>query len=352
LHRLALFCALPLAAAGCAARTPAPPGTPAAAPAPRWSGPTLQVAAGGAFPTIQAAIDAAPATGARILIAPGTYREQLVVEKPGITLAGPDADASKAVIVFGASAGTTGGTLKSATLEVTAEDFRAQDLTIVNEWNRTHVQQFKGSQALALMVSGDRAVFRNVRFIGDQDTVYAGSSDCSPPGHGPAACTLTRQYFQRCFIEGNVDFIFGNSLAVFDRCEIHSNRHSIGYITAHGRQSEDEPGLFVFDHCRLTADAGVEHVWLGRPWRPMASVVFMSTEMGAHIEAPGFREWHPGETHYIESVFYAEYNSSGPGAHPGERDPHTRRLTPEEAARYQPSSVLRGSDGWNPAAAP
>ena len=88
---------------------------------------------------------------------------------------------------------------------------------------------------------------------------------------------------QSTFIEGNVDFNFGNSLAVFDKREIHSTPHVIGYLTAQGRQDAREQSLFVFNHCKLTAEPGVSHVWLGRPWRPLASVVFLNTEMGAHI---------------------------------------------------------------------
>ena len=145
-----------------------------------------------------------------------------------------------------------------------------------------------------------------------------------------------------------MDFIFGNSLAVFEKCEIHSTPHVIGYLTAQGRQDEGEQSLFVFNHCRLTAEPGVSHVWLGRPWRSMASVVFLNTEMGAHIEPPGWREWHPGETNYMESVFYAEYNSTGPGAHPKERDPHTKKLTPTEAAAYETKRILEGKDHWDP----
>jgi polygalacturonase len=313
---------------------------------------TLYVAASGSgdYYSIQRAVNVAPATGAVISIGPGTYRERVVVAKPNIVLRSPHADASKTVIVHDRSSGSTGSTFTTATVEVTGADFRAENLTFFNDFNRTHAQQQKGSQALALMVSGDRAIFRNMRLIGDQDTVYAGSGDCSPPGHESRRCTPTRQYFEGCFIEGNVDFIFGNSLAVFDRCEIHSNPHVIGYLTAQGRQDKDEQSVFVFNHCRLTADPGVSHVWLGRPWRPWASVVFLNTEMGAHIEPAGWREWHPGETRYMESAFYAEYNSTGPGAHPRERDAHTKRLSPIEAAAYETSQVLGGDDHFDPAA--
>jgi hypothetical protein len=75
----------------------------------------------------------------------------------------------------------------------------------------------------------------------------------------------------------------------------------------------------------------------------------MNTIMGAHIAPAGWREWHPGETHSIETSFYAEYNSSGPGAHLDERDAHVRKLTAGEAARYEPDRFLAGSDGWTPA---
>ena len=313
--------------------------------------PTLQVApSGAAYASIQRAIDAAPATGAVIAVGPGTYRERLLVEKANLFLRGTGADAGKTVVVFDSSAGSAGTGFKSATVEVRGRDFRAENLTFANDFNRTHAQEPKGSQALALLVSGDRAVFRNVRILGNQDTLYAGSSDCTPPGHDAMECTLTRQYFEGCYIEGNVDFIYGNSLAVFERCEIHSTPHSIGYITAHGKQGEDEQSLFVFDHCKLTAEPGVAHVWLGRPWRSLASVVFLSTEMAGHIEPAGWREWHPGETDYIESVFYAEYNSTGPGAHPAERDAHTKKLTAAQAAGFEPRRVLAGKDGWSPGA--
>jgi len=98
----------------------------------------------------------------------------------------------------------------------------------------------------------------------------------------------------------------------------------------------------------LTAEPGVSGVWLGRPWRDQASVVFIDTEMGAHIEPAGFREWHPGETRRLESVFFAERGSSGEGAHPGRRDPRVRQLTADEAKRFAARLVLAGADSWDP----
>jgi polygalacturonase len=300
--------------------------------------PTFYVAASGTgdYWSIQKAIDRAP-EGSTISIAPGEYRERLVINKPNIHLRSPYNDPKKTVIVADASAGTAGGTLHSATVEVRGDGFTAENLTFANDFNRTHPQLPQGSQALALMVSADRAAFRNMRFLGNQDTLYAGSKSCSG-AEGP--CVPARQYFADCYIEGNVDFVFGDGKTVFENCEIHSNRRSGGYITAQSKHYPEEDSGYVFDHCKLTAEPGVEHVWLGRPWRPYATVVFLNTEMDASLEPAGWREWHPGETKSLETVYYAEYGSTGPGARMAERDPHMHKLTAEEAAKFDPKKWL------------
>ena len=280
---------------------------------------------------------------------PGTYRERLKISKPGMHLRSANPDARKTVIVFDASAGADGGTLNSATVAVTGDGFTAENLTFANDFNATHPQLPQGSQALALMVTADRVVFRNIRFLGNQDTLYAGTPPCTPSADHP--CPTARQYFVDSYIEGNVDFIFGNSKAVFERCEIQSTPHGPGgYITAQSKNAAGEDSIYVFDHCKLTAAPGVEHVWLGRPWRPYAAVVFLNTEMGAHIEPAGWREWHPGETHSLETAYYAEFHSTGPGAHPGARDPRGKQLTAAEAGRYDPRRILAGTDHWDPIA--
>ncbi len=309
---------------------------------------TLYVAADGTgdFYSIQRALDAAPKDGALVLVAPGIYREVLTVDKPNIRLRSANSDAAKTVVVMDKSAGTAGGTLHSATVNVTADNFLAENITFQNDFNATHPQLSAGSQALALRVTGDRAVFRNVRMLGNQDTLYAGSRNCAPDGQN---CIPAQQYFSDCFIAGNVDFIFGDGKAVFDRCEIHSTAHKGAYITAQAKHYPEEDSGFVFNRCKLTADPGVTNVYLCRPWRPYATVIILDTEMGSHIDPAGWREWHPGETHSPDTAFYAEYDSTGPGAHPLERDPHTHFLSPEQVRRYAPSVFLLGSDNWNPA---
>jgi polygalacturonase len=310
---------------------------------------TLYVAADGTgdYYSIQRAIDTAAKEGASILIAPGTYHEVLTIDKPNIRLRSANSDAAKTVVVMDKSAGTSGGTLHSATVNVKADNFFAENITFENDFNRTHPQLPAGSQALALLITGDRGVFHNVRLLGNQDTVYAGSRNCSPDGQN---CIPARQYFSDCYIAGNVDFIFGDGKAVFDHCEIHSTPHAGGYITAQAKRYLEQDSGFVFNRCKLTADPAVtKSVYLGRPWRPYATVVFLNTEMGERIDPAGWREWHPGETHSIETAFYAESGSTGPGAHTGERDPHTHLLTPVQAKQYEPSTFLRGNDNWDPA---
>ena len=168
----------------CAERFPQFPETPTA-PAAAVTVPaedaTLYVAASGTgdYYSIQHAIDVAPATGAVISIAPGIYRERLKITKPNIHLRSAYDDPKKTVIVFDDSAASAGGTTKSATVEVHADNFTAENLTFSNDYNRTHEQVSQGSQALALLVNADRAVFRNMRLLGNQDTVYAASKGCS-----------------------------------------------------------------------------------------------------------------------------------------------------------------------------
>jgi polygalacturonase len=312
---------------------------------------TLYVAVDGTgdYYSIQRAIDVAPGGGAVISVAPGTYHEVLSINKPNIVLRSPYEDASKTVVVAGKSSGTSGGTLNSATVNVLANDFLAENISFVNDFNRTHLQLPQGSQAVALLVRGDRDIFENVRILGNQDTLYAGVGECTGTEAG-RSCPVGRQYFDHCFVEGNVDFIFGDAKAVFDHCVIRSNEHSVGFITAQSKSYLGQDSGFVFHHSRLEADAGVANVFLGRPWRPYATVVYMDSWMGAHILPEGWREWHPGETDYLPTAFFAEYHSSGPGADSSKREPHAIQLTREQAQKFEAENFLRGSDGWNPGA--
>jgi len=297
------------------------------------------------FKSIQAAVDAASADGIVIRIRPGIYRELVVIGKNHVQLRGIGSDPTQVVLSYDLSSGTAGGTGKSATAKITGDDFYAENLTFENTFSRNKPLTREGSQAVALRVTGDRAVFRHVRFLGYQDTLYADGKGCDSE---QGACRPARQYFADCYIEGNVDFIFGDALAFFDRCEIRALTHSTVYITAQSKRYEGERSGYVFDRCRLTAEPGAEKVYLGRPWRSHGSVVFMNTYMGPRIVPAGWLEWVHNGVPSLPTVFYAEYNSSGPGANPEARDSHSRQLTAAEAAKLGVKKFLAGDDNWNP----
>jgi len=308
---------------------------------------TITVGASGAdYTTIQAAVDAAPASGAVIRIKPGTYREVVHVDKPGIEFRGETKDPAAVVLVYGNSAASTCGTRCSGTLFVNGKDFVATEMTIANDYSKTsHVP----SQAVAVMVRGDRAVFRKVRLLGAQDTLYAASDGCQ--GADKSKCKPSRQYYTDCYIEGHVDFIFGDAKAVFENCEIRAIPHEAGgYLTAQSNTVPNQDGGYVFNDCRLTADAGVPNAsyYLGRPWRDYSTVIFLNTTIGAHINPEGWSTWKGSPTERLKTATYAEYNSSGPGANASAREPLSRKLTKDDARKYETKAYLKGSDGWDP----
>jgi pectin methylesterase-like acyl-CoA thioesterase len=289
---------------------------------------SFTVAADGSadFKTLQAALDAAPSSGVTIYIRPGIYRDKPVINKAHILLRGTGSDASQVVLSYDESSGTAGGTTKSASVTVAGADFFAENLTMENTFSRTRALTQEGSQAVALKISGDRSVLRNVRFLGFQDTLYANGK--------PA-----RQYFANCYIEGNGDFIFGDARAFFENCEIHSKAHKVVYITAQSKLHEEERSGYVFDHCRLTADDDANSIFLGRPWRAYSTVVFLNTLMGSRIEPEGWHEWEHDGKPSLPTVFYAEYKSSGPGANPARK-----QLSDAGAKQFELKTFF---DGWN-----
>ncbi len=290
-----------------------------------------------AFHTIQSAIDAMPSQGGAILIAPWTYREKLTIGKNGIPLRGTGADPRDTVIVYGDCAAAVGGTFKTPTLYAAGDDFHLTNLTVQNDcW--LHPEN-KPSQAVALAVTGDKAVITHVRLLGAQDTLYANKG---PNGR------MSRQYYADCYVEGHVDFIFGNAKAFFERCELHGIAHRSVMYTAQSKNSPDEDSAYVFDHCTLTADPAAEHITLGRAWRPYATVIFLNTRMDAPVIPEGWREWHPGTTDTLRTAYYAEYNSTGPGASPSTREPYSHQLTDAEAAKWSLRAFFDDDLSWLP----
>jgi PelA/Pel-15E family pectate lyase len=287
---------------------------------------TLTVAADGSgdSKTIQGAIDKVPAnnrTRIVIRVKPGIYTEQVRVpaDKPYISFIGQSAEKTK--ITFNLSNKETGSTSASYSVYIGGHDFYAENITFENSFGI-------GSQAVAVLIEADRAVFKNSRFLGWQDTLYAKNG---------------RQYYENCYIEGHVDFIFGQAAVVFDNCTIHSKGD--GYITAPMRFAADEPSGFVFVNSTLTSENTKDGVYLGRPWRDYGRTVFINTKMNAAVRAEGWNHWLPERE---KTAYFAEYNSSGAGANLNARVKWAHELTETEAKPFLPENFLKGRDGWNP----
>ena len=310
--------------------------------------PTVTVAADGSakFTTVQAAVDVAPEQGEVVRIAPGVYKEKLSISKNGVELRGMGERSEDVVLTYDDSAATAGGTGKSGSVTVTGNDFHAENLTIQNDWEKTHVRTQEGSQAVALKISGDREVLRRVRLLGDQDTLYATSDTCHEETDSP--CRAARMLFQDCYIAGHVDFIFGDAKAVFDHCELHAMAHPEVTITAQSKLYPLEDSGYLFLDCKITADPGVRELLLGRPWRAYSTVYFVNTRLAATALAPaGWAEW-GGR---LATSTYAEYRTSdGSGRldDTSRRIQGTRQLTSAEVEKLTVKAWLAGGDGWNP----
>jgi pectinesterase len=283
----------------------------------------------GDFRTVQEAINAVPDLRKKettIFIKKGIYKEKLVLagSKTIVHLVGEDRD--KTILTyddynqkknrFGEEVGTSG----SSSIYIYGTDFSAENLTFQNSAGPV-------GQAVAVWVAGDRAKFKNCRLLGFQDTLYT---------FGPGS----RQYYKDCYIEGTVDFIFGAGTAWFEGCTIFCKRG--GFVTAASTPDTARYG-YVFKNCKITGDAPAGSFFLGRPWRPYAKVVYLGCELGAIIKPEGWDEW--GKETNKQTAYYAEYQSTGPGANPAARVKWTHQLTAADAQRYTREKVLRD---WNP----
>lgn len=300
---------------------------------------SLTVGAGG-FATVQAAIDALPLSGGEIAVKPGTYREVVTIRKPHVHLHGTEDDPAKTVIVFN-NGPKAGGTFATPTVFVEAPDVTIDHLSVVNDLGSGH------GQGVALSVTADRFVARHLRILGAQDTLFATARYCYGD-YGP--CVAARQYFEDCYIEGNTDFIFGDAMAVFERCELHGIAEGSGVMyTAQSRHTESQHDSgYVFDHCRLTGakPEGRGTISLGRPWRPYATVVYLHTDIEAPVLPAGWTEWPRFGKPSLLTAFYAEYDSTGPGANPQAREPYSHQLTTAEAEQWSPKTFLKGWTPW------
>lgn len=303
----------------------------------------------GNYTSVQAAINAAPTgrtTPYVIFIKNGKYKEKINIPntKPFITIIGESV--ANVLLTYDDFSGKpmpgggVFGTSNSASFTVRAADFTAINITFENTTGES-------PQALAIYVDGDRSAFKNCRFLGGQDTVYAG-------GNG------ARQYFRNCYIDGTVDFIFGDARAVFDSCVIYAKTRTAAgssYITA-ANTKQTEPYGYVFRDSKIPVNRGGTVYFLGRPWQNDAATaeaaksynktVFLNSYLGSHIRPEGWSTWDAGTD--VTKITYAEYRSKrfdGTAADITQRVPWSRQLSDADAAFiYYDNAELFGS--WNP----
>lgn len=300
-----------------------------------------------------------------IHIEPGEYRERVEIHRPYVTLVGETADGVRIVGSLGAKmpsgdgSGIDGklGTFRTYTVLVDADDVRLENLTIVNDAGDGR----EVGQAIALYADGDRLVVDTCCITGRQDTLFLGPlppREVKPGGFiGPkqfAPRRVGRQYFRRCRIEGDVDFIFGGACAYFEGCEIRSLNRNMdvnGYVTA-ASTPEGEPYGFVFHGCSFTAaqDVAPDSVYLGRPWREWAQTVLIDCWLGQHIKREGWWDWAKPAAH--ERAHYAGASLHGPASDAENWAPWAHELDATATTRYAREQALSGADGWDPEGGP
>ena len=284
----------------------------------------------GTFASVQQAFEAVPVNNKReftILVKKGVYKERLVLDstKAFVRLVGEDA--ANTILTFDNHSGRitpegdTITTYSSASFFILGNDFSAENITFENNAG------FTAGQAVAVFAFGDRLKFKSCRFLGFQDVLL-----CSG--------VASRQYFEKCYIEGTTDFIFGPSTALFINCHIHSKKNS--HVTA-ASTPKNVPYGFVFIDCKLTADEGLDKVSLGRPWRPYASVTYIRCDIGEHIFPEGWNNWRNPENE--KTARFTEYQNTGPGANRDTRFKWIKQLSESDAMSFTIKNIF---GDWDP----
>jgi len=273
----------------------------------------------GDYKFIQDALDAMrvfPLATITLYIKNGVYNEkiELPATNTDVTFIGESVE--NTIITYNDYSGRGKiNTFNSFTAKISGNRFMAENITFANSAGPV-------GQAVALYVDADKAIFKNCRFIGNQDTIYAGGES-------------SRQYFINCYIEGTTDFIFGPSTALFEHCTIKAKTNS--FITAANTPKDKKFG-FVFMDCNIIVDSTITNLYLGRPWRAHAKTAFINCNLPPQIAAEGWSNW--GNPENEKTVFYAEYKNTGSGALTTNRVAWSKQLTGAQAKEYTIENIF------------
>ncbi|KAF5749337.1 hypothetical protein HS088_TW04G01305 [Tripterygium wilfordii] len=284
------------------------------------------------FTTVQAAVDVVANLSMKrtiIWINSGIYYEKVMVPrtKQNITFQGQGYTTT--AIAWNDTANSAGGTFYSGSVQVFANNFVAKNISFMNVAPIPSPGDV-GAQAVAIRISGDQSAFLGCGFFGAQDTLHDDKG---------------RHYFKDCYIQGSIDFIFGNARSFYENCQLISMAKPVekginGALTAQGRASNDENSGFAFVNCIV---GGNGRVWLGRAWRPFSRVVFAYTSMTDIIAPEGWNDFN--DPARDQSIFYGEYNCTGAGANMTMRASYVQRLNDTQASPFLNMSFIDG-DQW------
>ncbi|WP_330308141.1 MULTISPECIES: pectinesterase family protein [unclassified Streptomyces] len=304
----------------------------------------------GQYTTVQAAVNAA-AAGDTVSVAEGTYTEivNVPVSKTGLTIKGATGNAEDVVITYDRAAGYTDasgnkyGTLGSSVATFSAGNLTVTGITVRNTFDKSAHPEITDTQAVAVTAQGDRQTFTNDRFISRQDTVLNWS---------PSSTGQYRQYFYSSFISGDVDFVFGNATAVYDRVNIQLRDSGAaagglnGFLSAPNTSSAKTYGILVTGSS-VSSSAAANTYYLGRPWHPtsdaVGQLVIRQTSLPAAVKVAG--PWTDMSGYSWKNARFFEYKNTGAGATVNSNRP---QLTDSQASNYTAQKYLAGTDGWNP----
>ncbi|KAK1387530.1 Pectinesterase [Heracleum sosnowskyi] len=230
------------------------------------------------------------------------------------------------------------GTYKTSTVAVNGDGFMAKDIAFENSAGAAK------HQAVALRVSGDRAIFYRCQMDGYQDTLYTHTY---------------RQFYRDCTITGTIDFIFGDAAAVFQNCKMIVRKPMDNQgcmVTAQGRKDRRSTGGIILQNCSITAEPLFMQAqppmksYLGRPWKEYSRTIIMQSYIDRNIVPEGWSPW--VGTFGMDTSYYVEFKNRGPGSDTSKRVTWKgikKNLSPTDILQFTAGKFFQG-DAWIPVA--